>query len=166
MLFSVEKSATNPTTAAAMTRTVSRVLIGRAPPIGAGTGRLTCAAAPLAQVVFAVEPVENLRRYLKTKAQRLGLRNVYVVDGLITDIPFPNGFAGITMGGHVFGDQPEDEICELERVTQTGGTVILCPGNPDSDNPAHQALLAHGYAWSRFEEPGSGWVRKYWKVIS
>ena len=50
MLFSVEKSATNPTTAAAITRTVSRVLIGRAPPIGAGTGRGAAAGAGRAAV--------------------------------------------------------------------------------------------------------------------
>jgi hypothetical protein len=42
--------------------------------------------------------------------------------------------------------------------------VILCPGNPDKDNSGHQLLVERGYLFSRFEEPQSGWVRKYWKV--
>jgi hypothetical protein len=56
---------------------------------------------------------------------------------------------------------------ELERVTQPGGMVILCPGNDDSDNAAHQELLDQGYHWSRFTEPGlhGGVKRKYWKKI-
>lgn len=133
--------------------------------IGAGTGRLALVAAKNSAIVFPVEPVGNLRRYLKEKALRLGLREVYPVDGLITAIPFPDGFAGVTMGGHVFGDAPEAECDELERVTRTGGMVILCPGNNDLDNPAHSALASRGYCWSRFEEPGDGWKRKYWKIL-
>ncbi len=33
--------------------------------VGAGTGRLTFVAAPKARVVFAVEPVTRLRRYIE-----------------------------------------------------------------------------------------------------
>ena len=33
--------------------------------VGAGTGRLALTVAPLARVVFAVEPVGNLRTFLK-----------------------------------------------------------------------------------------------------
>jgi hypothetical protein len=32
-------------------------------------------------------------------------------------------------------------------------------------NKEHLCLIAHGYQWSRFEEPEYGWKRKYWKVI-
>jgi len=134
--------------------------------IGAGTGRLALLAAKSASTVFAVEPVGNLRLYLQKKARDLGYPNVYVVDGLVTDIPFPNAFADITTVGHVFGDEPRRERLELERVTRPGGMVILCPGNDDLDNPAHAELVEAGYDWSRFEEPGDGWKRKYWKVIS
>ena len=69
--------------------------------------------------VFAVEPVANLRSYLKQKSLNQGFRNVYPVDGLLTDIPFPDHFADITMGGHVFGDCPEAEYKELLRINQT-----------------------------------------------
>jgi len=133
--------------------------------VGAGTGRLALLAAEVADAVFAVEPVANLRYYLKTKAQRRGLSNVYPVDGLITDIPFPDQFADVTMGGHVFGDHPEQEYQEMARVTKPGGMVILCPGNDDRDNDVHHFLVSKGFHWSRFEEPGDGTKRKYWKGI-
>lgn len=134
--------------------------------VGAGTGRLSMLAAEKGSVVFAVEPVHNLREYLKHKAQKMGLTEIFPVDGLITDIPFPDDFADITMGGHVFGDQPRLEFLELVRVTIPGGMIILCPGNNDMDNEIHQFLVEQGCEWSRFEEPEDGMKRKYWKVVS
>jgi len=130
--------------------------------VGAGTGRLALTVAPLAAAVFAVEPVANLRQYLKQKAANLGIHNLYPADGLITDIPFPNQFADICMAGHVFGDNPKDETWEMLRLTRSGGMVILCPGNSDQDNAIHAFLVARGFQWSRFEEPRDGWKRKYW----
>ncbi len=129
--------------------------------VGAGTGRLTFLAAA-AQAIFPVEPVENLRHYIRQKAAAQGLCNIFPVDGLITAIPFPNGFADITLGGHVFGDDPQQEFTELRRVTRPGGQIILCPGNNDNDNDIHRFLLGCGFEWSRFEEPRDGWKRKYW----
>lgn len=133
--------------------------------VGAGTGRLALLAAEKADAVFAVEPVANLRYYLKAKARRRGLNNVYPVDGLITDIPFPDEFAGVTMGGHVFGDHPGQEYQEMARVTKPGGMIILCPGNNDRDNDRHRFLVSEGFRWSRFEEPEDGMKRKYWKAV-
>jgi len=129
--------------------------------VGAGTGRLAFTAREAA-AVFPVEPVANLREYIRQKAFALGLRNIYPVDGLITQIPFPEAFADVTMGGHVFGDEPEKEWAELCRVTKPGGMVILCPGNNDLDNDIHRFLIIQGCEWSRFEEPRDGWKRKYW----
>ena len=133
--------------------------------IGSGTGRLALTVAGAARTVYAVDPVANLRRYVVEKARRSGYENVYAADGLLTDIPFPNGFADITMAGHVFGDDPEAEIAEAERVTKPGGVVIGCPGNGNVDNPMHEAFLAHGYEWDSFEQPRDGTKRKYWRTL-
>ncbi len=133
--------------------------------IGAGTGKLAfIAGAAGAARVFAVEPVENLRRYMRARARERGLTHFYAVDGLITDIPFPDGFADVVLGGHVFGDEPEAELAELERVTRTGGMLILCPASTISESERHEFLVAHGFSWAVFEEPGSEPVRKYWKT--
>lgn len=132
--------------------------------VGAGTGRLALSAAPMARTIFAVEPVANLRAFLKAKARNQGMKNVFPVEGLITDIPFPVDFADLTMAGHAFGDDPEEEYLELERVTKPEGMIVLCPGNKDLDNEIHRFLVSKGFRWSRFEEPQSGMVRKYWKA--
>ncbi|HET9493926.1 MAG TPA: class I SAM-dependent methyltransferase, partial [Chloroflexia bacterium] len=134
--------------------------------VGAGTGRLALVAAEQgAAAVFAVDPVGRLRAYLKEKARAAGYRDVYPVDGLITDLPFPDAFAGVTMSGHVYGDDPEEELAEMLRVTHPGGMVILCPGNNDVDDAVHDYLVSQGMKWSRFEEPDDGWKRKYWRVV-
>jgi SAM-dependent methyltransferase len=134
--------------------------------VGAGTGRLSLAVAALASSVFAIEPVANLRAFLKQKSLNQDIHNIYPVDGLITDIPFPGHFADITMAGHVFGDYPEAEYNELLRVTKSAGLIILCPGNSDQDNAVHHFLVGQEFAWSRFEEPRDGWKRKYWRKIN
>ncbi|MBN1666883.1 MAG: class I SAM-dependent methyltransferase [Anaerolineales bacterium] len=135
--------------------------------IGAGTGRLAFVAAQAgAQAVFAVEPVGNLRCYIKEKARQQGLKNVFAVDGLVTDIPFPDGFADVVMGGHVFGDEPEAEYAEMRRAVKPGGLLILCPGNNDQDQGWHDFLVSQGCQWARFEEPGDGLKRKYWQRMA
>lgn len=134
--------------------------------VGAGTGRLTFVAARHASVVWPVEPVENLRRYLRKKAAEQGYGNVYPVDGVITTIPFPDDFAEVTMAGHVFGDRPEEELAEMERVTRPGGMVVYMPAtNREGDDENHNLLLAHGYHWGSFLEPEEGTKRKYWKEL-
>jgi SAM-dependent methyltransferase len=133
--------------------------------IGSGTGRLAFIAAESALVVFAVEPVGNLRLYIKQKARAQNLTNIFPVDGLITDLPFPDGFADITMGGHVFGGHPEGEYAEMKRVTKSGGMILLCPGSSLPETKAHDYLVRRGFSWSLFEEPQDGMKRKYWKQI-
>lgn len=134
--------------------------------LGAGTGRLAFAAAPQARVVYAVEPVANLRRYLWEKREQLGLFNVYPVDGVIKQIPFPDNFGDILMAGHVFGDDFDAEYQEMFRVARDGGVILLHPGtNINSENAAHEFLVGHGFGFDTFEEPGDGLKRKYWKTV-
>ncbi len=134
--------------------------------VGSGTGRLAFLAAQEgAHAVFSVEPVGNLRVYIKAQARKKALNNIFTMDGLITAIPFPDDFIDIVMGGHVFGDHPKEEHAEMVRVAKPGGMVILCPGNNDRDEGWHGFLVEQGFEWSRFEEPGDGIKRKYWKTV-
>jgi SAM-dependent methyltransferase len=134
--------------------------------VGSGTGRLAFLAAPVAAAVYAVEPVSNLREYIRSRASSLGFTNVYAQDGLITALPFAPAFADVTMGGHVFGEDPTAEYAELARVTCHGGMIILCPGTSITEATAHAYLVSQGFQWSVFEEPRDGTKRKYWKTLS
>jgi ubiquinone/menaquinone biosynthesis C-methylase UbiE len=76
--------------------------------VGAGTGRLAFIAAEEgARAVFAVEPVANLREFMRRKAIHKGTSNLYPQDGIITCLPFPDHFVDVCTAGHVFGDDPE-----------------------------------------------------------
>jgi SAM-dependent methyltransferase len=134
--------------------------------IGAGTGRLAFTAAPLASVVYAVEPVSKLRQYIWEKRDRLGLDNIFPLDGTITQIPLPDDFADIIMVGHVFGDFPKEECDEMIRVVRSGGMILLHPGtNNNANSEPAQYLVQEGFEFAIFEEPGVGTLRKYWKTI-
>ncbi|MEC9485111.1 MAG: methyltransferase domain-containing protein [Candidatus Izemoplasma sp.] len=137
--------------------------------IGSGTGSQLFRMTPNAKNAYGVEPIGHLRTYLKEKAPSLELTHVYIVDGLLTEIPFHDHFSDITVTGHVFGDLPEEELDELERITKPGGTIILMPGNDDRDNEVHSFLLKNGFKYDRFFEsgpsPSHGWKRKYWKTM-
>jgi len=50
---------------------------------------VTFAVAPIAETVFAVEPGTALRGYIRDKAARSGLENVFVIDGLLSAVPLP-----------------------------------------------------------------------------
>ena len=137
--------------------------------IGSGTGKQAFAVAPLAKTVWCVEPVWNLRRSLKKRAEDEGRDNIFVVDGMLPQLPFPTDFADVTTSGHVIGDDIVREVAETERITKSGGTVIFCHGNIDADNATHRFLMEAGYNWSSFLEPGDsfggGMKRKYWKIM-
>jgi SAM-dependent methyltransferase len=134
--------------------------------IGSGTGRLAFAVAPIANTVYAVEPVANLRRFIWEKREKLGLDNVFPLDGTITQIPLPDSFADIVMSGHVYGDDPPAEIAEMTRVVRDGGIILMHPGtNANTDQEAHRYLIEQGFDFATFEEPNDGLKHKYWKTI-
>ncbi len=109
--------------------------------IGSGSGRLTFAAAKVAKEVYASEPVETLREYMRNRAVREGVHNIRVVDGLITSLPYPDNTFDIVMSGHVIGDDLDAELVEMARVVKNGGWIIDCPGEdfvlPDEDLKRH-----------------------------
>lgn len=134
--------------------------------IGSGTGRLAFTVAPFAKVVYAIEPVANLRAYLWQKRSALSIENVFPLDGKIDQIPFPDNFADIVMNGHVFGDNPGEEYQEMRRVVRDGGLILLHPGtSAHSEDEAHRFLIANGFECGTFTEPVDGVKRKYKKVI-
>ena len=133
--------------------------------IGSGTGRLAFAAATIARTVYACEPVDRLREYMREKQKRLEIDNVYILDGSIDRLPFPNEFFDIVVSGHTAGDDCEAEWREMSRVTRPGGYVIDCPGEDDRKKPEGplQGWIDLGFEYSHYVSKTGGDVYRYWK---
>lgn len=113
--------------------------------IGSGSGRLAFAAAERAGEVYASEPVDSLREYLRDKIRRENIRNVRVVDGMADSLPYPDDTFDIVMSGHVVGDDYERELAEIFRVVKPGGWVLDCPGEESRRREPNRELLRRGF---------------------
>ena len=139
---------------------------------GAGTGRVALEAAQTADQVFAVEPVSRLRQFIREKATRANLKNLFVVDGFLHDIPLPDGFADVLITSQAIGWRLEDELKEIERVVKKGGFIIHRPGASEDaielqgDENLHRHLTSSKwqYEFTRYKE-ADGWKIKYWKQM-
>ncbi len=113
--------------------------------VGSGSGRLTFAAAELAKEVYASEPVDTLREYIREVIAQKGIKNVRVCDGMAHALPYPDNTFDIVMSGHVVGDDYEAEISELTRVCKPGGWVLDCPGDSVGDMKPSEEGVARGF---------------------
>jgi len=121
--------------------------------IGAGSGRLTFAAAERASMVYAVEPVSTLREFMRKKIEEEGIANVRVTDGFVCDIPYPDATFDIVMSGHVIGDDLEKEMAEKARVCKTGGYMLNVPGDSEFHIGSYKTLVERG--WEEIHYVGS-----------
>ena len=134
---------------------------------GSGTGRVALEAARYASLVYTVEPVTRLREFIRLKARQRNLNNLFVVDGFLHALPFPDGFADCIITSHALGWQLTAELAEFERVVKKPGTVIHCPGTMvGREENDHQVLISPpwSYHFSQYEET-DGLKRKYWKNL-
>jgi len=121
--------------------------------VGAGSGRLTFAAAERAAWVYASEPVGTLREFMRDKIKTEGITNVRVLDGLLPWLPFPDDTFDVVMSGHVVGDDWEAELAEMARVCKPGGWLIDCPGDCENGLSPNPELTNRG--WEEFHYVGS-----------
>ena len=113
--------------------------------VGAGSGRLTFAAAEIAAWVYASEPVGTLREYMRDKIKREGIENIRVLDGLATELPFLDNTFDVVMSGHVVGDDYENEIAELTRACKSGGWLLDCPGDSERHMRLNDEEVSRGF---------------------
>ena len=121
--------------------------------VGAGTGRLAFAAAEKAAWVYASEPVGTLRTFMRGEIARKGLRNIRVLDGFVSELPFPDNTFDVVMSGHVLGDDWDSEQAEIARVCRPGGWLLNCPGDSECDMSPQAAMTARG--WEEIHYIGS-----------
>jgi len=135
---------------------------------GAGTGRAAFKAVKDADIVFAVEPCNNLRNFIRNKADKNKISNLFIIDGVLHRIPLPKDFADVLITSNAIGWKLNDELIEMERIVKPGGFVIhlLCSDNKDDVNPFKQDLTSSkwNYNYSVFENNNDVIVR-FWKKI-
>jgi SAM-dependent methyltransferase len=118
--------------------------------VGAGSGRLTFAAAEKATWVYASEPVGTLREFMRAEIVKRGIKNIRVLDGLVTELPFPDDTFDVVMSGHVVGDDYENEIAELTRVCKSNGWLLDCPGDSERDMKPSPEFTSRGWEEIRY----------------
>lgn len=132
---------------------------------GAGTGVVAFAACPAARTVFAVEPVATLRKYMRDRANELGIDNLFVLDGFLHAIPLPAASADVLVTRQAIGWRLDEELSEIERVLKQGGIAIHLfemSGVAQSNDPLFRTLVANGYQPRPYQE---GHSRSYWKQV-
>ena len=134
--------------------------------IGSGTGRLAFAAIQKAKRVYAIEPVDYLREYMKDKILSENIKNLVVLDGIIENIPFEDSTFDIVMSAYVLGDNYEAEYAEMVRVSKSGGYIIDCDGEEDFGREQHNcALHRFGFECSHYISKNGGDVFRHWKKV-
>lgn len=91
---------------------------------GAGTGKITFMVARFARVVYAIEPVSSLRSFMKEKAIKENITNVFVLDGFLDSIPLPEDSADALITSNAIGWNLEKELTEIERVLKKRAQAV------------------------------------------
>ena len=135
--------------------------------VGSGTGRLAFAAAQKARKVYASDPVDCLREFMKDKIKKLGIKNMVVLDGVVEALPFEDNTFDIVTSACVFGDNYDVEYAEMARVVKSGGYIIDCDGENESveSTPRKSELLQLGFQYSHYTSKNGGDVYRYWKQV-
>ena len=136
--------------------------------VGSGSGRLTFAAAEKAEWVYASEPVNTLREFIRNKVKSEGIKNIRVSDGMVNDLAYPDNTFDIVMSGHVVGDDWDNEIAELSRVCRPEGWLLDCPGDekPTGKRPeGTDELVKRGWEPMFYTGTLGGTVKRYRKQV-
>ncbi|MDR0312940.1 MAG: class I SAM-dependent methyltransferase [Treponema sp.] len=133
--------------------------------IGSGTGRLAFAVVKEAKEIYAIDPVDRLREYLRQKRNRLGIKNMRISDGTIEEIPFPDNSFDIVMSGHVMGDDLNEEMEEMTRVVKDGGYIITCIGEDDRRKELDKDMIRLGFEHIYYKSVMGGDIYNYKKKI-
>lgn len=134
--------------------------------IGSGTGRLAFAAAKYAKRVYASEPCDCLREYMRDKIKRDNITNMKVVDGEVTNLPYEDDTFDVVMSGHVVGDYYDEEIAEMTRITKNGGFIVCCNGDDEFKREAPDyELVSRGFEFFMHESCEGGIIYTYRKAV-
>ena len=135
--------------------------------VGSGTGRLAFAASKKAKRVYASEPCDMLREYMRDKIKAESITNVKVLDGEVLCLPFEDDTFDVVLSGHVIGDFYDEEIAEMTRVTKNGGWIVVCNGDDEFKRKAPDSeMVSRDFEWFCHESVEGGIIYNYRKQVS
>ncbi|MDP8257618.1 MAG: class I SAM-dependent methyltransferase [Candidatus Alcyoniella australis] len=115
---------------------------------GAGTGRLSFWACNKALTVFAVEPCSSMRHFIRNKAKRKRIYNLYAMDGQLDSLQIPENDVDVLLTCHAIGWNLEAELREIERVVKPNGIVVHLSGyNAGETNPIHDTITSEQFGY-------------------
>jgi len=121
--------------------------------VGAGSGRIAFLVAPIAQTVFAVEPLSSFRTFMKEKAVKMAMKNLYVMDGTLDSVPLPDHSLDVLITSNAIGWNLSDELVEIERVIKPGGYAIhLLQSMEQLENPFHEELISSPWSYTCLQD--------------
>jgi ubiquinone/menaquinone biosynthesis C-methylase UbiE len=133
--------------------------------IGSGTGRLAFAVVNQVKKIYAIDPVDRLREFLREKRDNLGIRNMAITDGTIEEIPYPDNTFDVVMSGHVMGDDYDKEMEEMERVIINGGYIITCIGEDEIERKLNKEMVRLGFDHVHYKSVLGGDIYNYIKKV-
>jgi ubiquinone/menaquinone biosynthesis C-methylase UbiE len=133
--------------------------------IGSGTGRLAFSVANIAKEVYAIDPVDRLREFLRKKRDIFGIKNLRISDGTIEEIPYPDNTFDIIMSGHVMGDDFDKEMEEMVRVVKNGGYILTCIGEDNVKREPNKDMIRLGFEQIYYKSILGGDIYNYRKEI-
>jgi len=111
--------------------------------VGAGSGRIAFLTARYANTVYAVEPLASFRSFMKEKAEKQGLNNLFVMDGTLDSIPLPDNSLDLLITSNAIGWNLNEELKEIERVVRPGGHAIhLFHSDMKTEDSFHESLTS------------------------
>jgi SAM-dependent methyltransferase len=107
---------------------------------GAGPGKLSFLLAQYAETVYAMEPVRGFRQFIKDKIKNKKVKNVFVIDGFLDSIPFPENSVDYLITSNAIGWNIMGELSEIERILKPDGCTIHLFKDADTDDEAVKQL--------------------------
>jgi SAM-dependent methyltransferase len=130
--------------------------------LGAGTGSLALAAAPFCRRVVAVDVSPAMLSTLRERAERLGLRNLEVVQAGLLSYQHRGELADFVYSRNVLHHLPDFwKSVALERVAgmMAKGGVLLLRDLVFSFDPAETEEAVEGWLAGAAARPEEGWTR-------
>jgi ubiquinone/menaquinone biosynthesis C-methylase UbiE len=98
--------------------------------LGAGTGLLTLALAPVVKSVIAIDASVGMLGRLEARARQLEFLNVAAIESDLRDLPLPDESISLAVSSYAFhhldGPGKELALAEVRRVLRPGGRVVIC----------------------------------------